>query len=227
MSKATNKFSPEVRAHAARMVLDHKAEHPSRWQAILSIATKIGCSAHSLSEWRKKAEVDAGKRAGVTTDMSAKLKVLERENRELRHHGEHRELIAGGGLLRVLPELQGAQCPDDHVAPLQGRAEAYAVGSAPLGRCVRDERCRKRTDLPEKRDSGPVRDLGGVPAGGDQGMERSAVVEERDEAVPQAARAREDMDHRFEPPRQGQGFRQHLGNLADARKNQVAVGQWD
>mgnify|MGYP000532418861 FL=1 len=70
------------------MVLDHEAEHPSRWQAIVSIATKIGCSAHSLNEWLKKAEVDAGKRAGVTTDMSAKLKALERENRERRQANE-------------------------------------------------------------------------------------------------------------------------------------------
>ncbi|MGY4281549.1 transposase-like protein [Bradyrhizobium sp. LM2.7] len=87
-SKTTNKFSPEVRARAVRMVLDHASEHPSRWAAVTSIAAKIGCTPQTLHDWVKKAEVDSGRRAGVPTDMAEKLKALERENRELRQANE-------------------------------------------------------------------------------------------------------------------------------------------
>jgi transposase len=87
-SKTTNKFSPEVRDRAMRLVLDHEDEHRSRWVAVQSIAAKIGCSAHSLLDWVEKAEVGSGKRAGVSSDVSERLKALERENRELRQANE-------------------------------------------------------------------------------------------------------------------------------------------
>ncbi|MET4258004.1 transposase-like protein [Bradyrhizobium sp. S3.12.5] len=62
-SKTTNKFSPEVRTRAVRMVLDHASEYPSRWAAVTSIATKIGSTPQTLHDWVKKAEVDSGQRS--------------------------------------------------------------------------------------------------------------------------------------------------------------------
>ena len=87
-SKTTNRFSPEVRTRAVRMVLDHEGEHASRWAAVSSIAAKIGCTAQTLHEWVKRAERDSGVRAGLPTDGATGLKALERENRELRQANE-------------------------------------------------------------------------------------------------------------------------------------------
>ena len=70
------------------LVLDNEGQHASRWQAVMSIAAKIGCTAQTLNEWVKKAEVDSGRRAGIPTEMAAKMKALERENRELRQANE-------------------------------------------------------------------------------------------------------------------------------------------
>lgn len=89
MSKETSKqYSAEVKSRAVRMVLEHEKEHPSRWATVCSVAAKIGCSAPTLHEWVKKAEVDGGMRAGVPTEMAEKMKALERENRELRQANE-------------------------------------------------------------------------------------------------------------------------------------------
>jgi transposase len=86
-SPTTNKFSPEVRDRAVRMVLEHESEHASRWAAMISIASKFGCSPHTLREWVQKADRDSGCSQAVP-DITAKLKALERENRELRQANE-------------------------------------------------------------------------------------------------------------------------------------------
>ena len=88
MSKTTNRFSPEVRTRAVRLILGHEGEYSSRWAAVSSVAAKIGCTAQTLNEWVKKAEVNDGSRPGIPSDAAEKLKALERENRELRQANE-------------------------------------------------------------------------------------------------------------------------------------------
>jgi transposase len=70
------------------MVLEHTGEYSSQWAAINSIASKIGCTRETLRSWVRQAERDKGLRAGLTTDEHARLKELERENRELRRANE-------------------------------------------------------------------------------------------------------------------------------------------
>jgi len=87
MTKA-NKFSPEVRERAVRMVLEHRGQYPSLWAAIESIAPKIGCLPQTLNEWVKRHQIDTGAKDGVTTSDLQRLKELERENKELRKANE-------------------------------------------------------------------------------------------------------------------------------------------
>ena len=84
----SNKFSPEVRERAVRLVLEHRGEYPSLWLAVESIAPKIGCVPQTLLTWVKRHEVDTGMREGVTTADAQRMKELERENKELRRANE-------------------------------------------------------------------------------------------------------------------------------------------
>ncbi len=84
----TNKFSPEVRERAVRMVQEHRNEYPSQWAAIESIAPKIGCVPQTLNDWVRRHEIDTGLRDGVTTEEHERIKALERENKELRRANE-------------------------------------------------------------------------------------------------------------------------------------------
>jgi len=73
MSKTTNKYSPEVRERAVRIVMSNESQHESRWSAILSISSKIGCAPQTLNEWVKRAEVDDGRRGGIPSPTTITL----------------------------------------------------------------------------------------------------------------------------------------------------------
>lgn len=83
-----NKYSPEVRERAVRMVQEHRNEYPSQWAAIESIAPKIGCVPQTLHDWVKRHEIDAGLRDGITSEERDRIKALEREVKELRRANE-------------------------------------------------------------------------------------------------------------------------------------------
>ena len=88
MNKRQNRYSPEVKERAVRLLLEHQGEYDSQWAAINSIAGKIGCNAETLRGWVRQAERDQGKRPGLSTADAERLKQLERENLELRRANE-------------------------------------------------------------------------------------------------------------------------------------------
>lgn len=88
MSKTTNKFSPEVRERAVLMVAEQRAEYGSEWEVMKSIAAKIGCSLETLRRWCRE---EASRRAGpaaLAADDRERLRLLEREVKELRRANE-------------------------------------------------------------------------------------------------------------------------------------------
>ena len=84
----SNKFSPEVRERAVRLVQEHRGQYPSLWAAVESIAPKIGCVPQTLLDWVKRGEVDSGQREGLSTSERERIKALEREVKELRRANE-------------------------------------------------------------------------------------------------------------------------------------------
>ena len=86
--KTTNRYSPEVRERAVRLVFEQQGEYDSQWAALNSIAGKIGCTAETLRKWVRRTEIDQGKRAGLTSSEREHYQLLERENRELKRANE-------------------------------------------------------------------------------------------------------------------------------------------
>ena len=79
-----SKYLDELRERAVRMVLDHEQEYGSRWEAICSVAEKLGPKAETIRQWIIRSETDSGQRKGASTDELAELKRLKRENAELK-----------------------------------------------------------------------------------------------------------------------------------------------
>jgi len=83
-----NRYSPEVRERAVRMLHEQESSYASRWAALTSISGKIGCTPETLRKWVQRAEIDNGQRPGRTTSELDELRALKRENRELKRANE-------------------------------------------------------------------------------------------------------------------------------------------
>jgi len=81
--KKQNQFSPEVKERAVWLVQEHRQEYPSLWAAVESIAPRIGCVPSTLLDWVKRAEIHQKIRPGLSTNEGARIKVMEREIKEL------------------------------------------------------------------------------------------------------------------------------------------------
>jgi transposase len=106
VGRRSSNYPPELRERAIRMVAQVRPEYPSDWPAICAVAEKLGIgTAETLRKWVRQAEVDAGTRPGVTSEESAEIKRLKRENAELRRANE----ILKAASAFFAPELDRSQ----------------------------------------------------------------------------------------------------------------------
>jgi transposase len=85
---AQRRYPPELRERAVRMVLETMEQTGQRVGVITRIARQLGVGAESLRGWVRQAEVDGGRRPGLTTAEQQRITELEREVRELRRANE-------------------------------------------------------------------------------------------------------------------------------------------
>ena len=108
------RYSPEVRERAVRLLFEHEKEYESRWAATVSIASKIGCTPETLRSWVRRFEIDTGRRDGLTAEGRARLKALEKENKELRRANDIPVLV---------DTLHGASARTDRRHPARGERD--------------------------------------------------------------------------------------------------------
>jgi transposase len=134
--KTSNRFSPEVRERAVRMVLEHGGDHTSQWAAMSSIASKIGCTGETLRKWVRQAERDQGKRPGLTSDERERMKTLERENRELR---QANEILRKASAYFAQAELDGRSDASPGVEEQDSLSAGFDLGGKVGNGCFGEE----------------------------------------------------------------------------------------
>ena len=122
-------FPPEFRQRALRMLEESMPEHETEYLAIRHVGAKLGVGPETLRRWRRRAEIDAGVRLGVTSEENSELKRLKRENAELRRANE---------ILRTASAFFAAELDrprrDD---PIRGQVQGAFRRSRPsAARCV-------------------------------------------------------------------------------------------
>ena len=96
MAGRHGQYPPELRERAVRLVAESRADHASEWEAMRSVAAKLGIgTTETVRKWVRRAEIDAGARPGVTTEESEQVRKLKAENRELRRANEILRAAAG------------------------------------------------------------------------------------------------------------------------------------
>jgi transposase len=89
-------YPAELRERAVRMVAESRPDHGSEWEAMRSVASKLGIgTTETVRKWVRRAEVDGGVRPGVTSEESAEMRKLRTEVRELRRANEILKAAAG------------------------------------------------------------------------------------------------------------------------------------
>ncbi|WP_373605811.1 IS3 family transposase [Nitrosomonas eutropha] len=162
MSKQ-NKFSPEVRERAVRLVQEHRGEYPSLWAAVESIAPKIGCVPATLLDWVKRSEIDSGKRDGMTTSERERMKALERENKELRRANEILKsasaFFAPGGARPRTEEVNAYIDRHRDVYGVEPICKVLQVAPSAYRRHAARQRCPKLRSARSQRDEGLMAEI--------------------------------------------------------------------
>ncbi|MER6532203.1 IS3 family transposase [Streptomyces sp. NPDC001508] len=160
-----SRYPLELRRRAVRMVAEVRADYPNETAALQAVAEKLGIgSRETLRNWLKQHDIDAGTRAGTTTEESAQIKALKKENAELKRANEilkaaakflrgrarpathalvafideHRDRF--GGVEPICRTLTGHDCK---IAPSTYYAHRKRL-QTPSARSVRDEELKAR-----------------------------------------------------------------------------------